>query len=124
MSNNRENNDEYHSDDWEVIKEGSLKGVSVRKDKATGDVLKINTSLCRDTERWKLMPPLDEYQSLSHLDLHKSRYLKVLHPSVGKLTNLQCLSLTRCESLEYLPDSIGELRHLEEVRFTLISFYT
>ena len=100
---------------WEQIQEGSLKGVSIFRDASTEDITKLSTGPCRDVERWKLMPPLDAYPTLIHLDLHKSRYMKIIHPSVGNLPNLKQLTITRCENLETLPDSIGQLQQLEEV---------
>ena len=88
-----------------------LKGFSVVKE---GDaVVKISTRDCRDVQRWKLMPPMDEYAATVSLDLHKSRYLTKMHPSVGNMSNLRELLLTRCEQLESLPSSIGNLLQLE-----------
>lgn len=97
--------------DNEKSQEDALKGCSLVKDGTT--IVKISTHDCRDVMRWKLMPPMDAYTATKSLDLHKSRYLTGLHPSVGAMSNLQELLLTRCELLESLPSSIGNLHHLE-----------
>ena len=97
--------------DDDLSQEDAFKGFTVVKDGLT--IVKISTRDCRDVLRWKLMPPMDAYAETKTLDLHKSRYLTALHPSLGAMCNLKELLLTRCELLETLPASIGNLHQLE-----------
>ena len=62
------------------------------------------------------MPSIEHYPKLQTLDLDNSRYLVELDDSVGSLTDLNRLILTRCERLERLPESLGNLHNLQEVR--------
>ena len=78
-----------------------LNGYSVIRNADNHAIVKISTRDIPDVKRWKVMPPLNqkEFASLTVLELHKSRYLTTLHPSIGQLTNLRELLLTRCEKL-------------------------
>lgn len=102
--------------DWVVVETGSMKGTKIATDKNTGMVVSLSTRQCVDAHRWLDMPSLDDYVSLRDIDLHKSRYLTSLHPSVCALVNLETLILTRCERLISLPRDIGNMTSLKEVR--------
>jgi hypothetical protein len=105
-------------------------------DQANGNIISFSTRSCTENERWKttVMPSLGSeqddddmtttdakvnrnFKTTQILDLHNSRYLIELNPTIGsQLPNLQRLLLTRCDRLQRLPDSIGSLQFLEEVR--------
>ena len=82
------------------------------------DQTHLSTHDTLDEDRWtpnnNPMPSMAEYAStLREMDLFKNRYIKELHPSICDLTNLQSLSLVRCEKLQRLPDEIGKLTNLK-----------
>lgn len=112
----------YSNLDWTLVENGKWKGVTILVDNETGHIVKLTTRSCRDAERWKVdMPELDkEFATLRLLDLHKSRYLKQLHNSVGTLHNLRSLVLTRCDGLINLPESICDLQNLQEVNMSFL----
>jgi hypothetical protein len=121
MSDDSENTMTYElvgkgDEDWVMVETGSMKGMKVAIDRYTGLVVSISARQCEDTNRWLVMPSLEDYNSLRNLDLHKSRYLTSLHHSVCTLVNLETLILTRCERLTSLPNDIGNLKNLKEVR--------
>ncbi|CAH8256681.1 unnamed protein product [Arabidopsis lyrata] len=62
----------------------------------------------------KLWEGTQMLNNLKNLDLSWSRQLKQL-PNLSNATNLERLSLTRCESLVELPLSIGNLHKLEDL---------
>jgi hypothetical protein len=114
--------------DWELVKEESssgsdewgdedlFAGITLMAEKKSGQVVFLSTRNSPDAKRWSVMPSLSCFrESLRVLDLHKSRYLKSLNDSIGELSLLNQLTLTRCSSLERLPDSIGSLSNLTEV---------
>jgi hypothetical protein len=104
-------------DDWVWVDEGSMKGLNIMVDKASGEVVSLSSRYARDSDRWREnMPSLVEYaNSLLVLDLDNCRYLVELSDSIGELSRLQRIFLTRCERLQRLPDSICSLSNLQEV---------
>jgi Leucine-rich repeat (LRR) protein len=83
---------------------------------ATDDVVvSLSSEGMRDLQRWKVMPSLEAYSQLTHLDLHKNRYMTKLDASVTNLPALKVLRLTQCAQLCQLPDAIGKLTNLEVV---------
>lgn len=104
--------------DWILLDDGAMRGMNVIVDQTTEEIVSLSTRNCRDVDRWKEgMPSLNaNFHSLQTLDLDNSRYLVGLHPTVGSLSNLRRLILTRCDRLERLPDSICSLNNLQEVR--------
>jgi Leucine-rich repeat (LRR) protein len=87
----------------------------------TGDVVvSLSSEGMRDLQRWKVMPSLEGYSQLTHLDLHKNRYMTQLDASVTKLSALKVLRLTQCAQLCELPDTIGNLTNLEVVSFPVV----
>jgi hypothetical protein len=91
-------------------------GVTLMADRQSGKVIFLSTRNSRDSDRWSLMPTVEPFkESLVIMDLHKSRYIQVLHETVGDLTSLKHLMITRCTSLRSLPESLGSLSNLEEV---------
>ena len=109
--------EEGERDDWVLLNEGKMKGTRIIVAHETGDVAVLSTRCCRDADRWRdEMPSLQSYATLQVLDLHNSRYIRSLHESVGALSSLKRLVLSRCDRLESLPESVGDLQSLEEVR--------
>lgn len=103
-------------DDWILVEDGVFRGVYIAVDGSTNEVVSLSTRKCPDSFRWRdVMPSVAEYSSLIVLDLANSRYLKLLHESVGNLKCLRVVKLTRCERLEQLPYSFSGLTNLEEV---------
>ena len=125
MATNKENTDELETavdgsyevvddDDWAMVEGGVLKGMKYEKDKEKGAVfLSLSSEFCRDVDRWREMPSLEEYPSLKKLELYKNRYIQKLHDSVCILTDLEVLSLVRCEKIHSLPMQIGNLKNLQ-----------
>jgi Leucine-rich repeat (LRR) protein len=103
--------------DWILVDKGPMKGMSIIVDQSSGEVVSLSSRYCRDPERWREnMPSPEGYStSLRTLDLDNSRYLVELSNSIGSLSRLEKLYLTRCERLERLPDSICRLANLQEV---------
>lgn len=102
--------------DWILLEDGAMKGMNIIVEQTSGEVVSLSTRNCRDSERWKEMPPLEaNFLSLQTLDLDSSRYLIALDPTIGSLMQLRRLYLTRCDRLEYIPDSICSLVNLQEV---------
>jgi hypothetical protein len=114
-----------------------MQGVTIVVEESSGDIISVSTRTCPDKDRWKslCMPILkqdnnDETHTSSSsydftttqvLDLHNSRYLHTLHPTIHiQMPQLRQLVLTRCDRLQGLPDSIGSLQCLQEVRQTKI----
>jgi Leucine-rich repeat (LRR) protein len=104
------------SSSWVLLDSGNLKGINVLVDEKSSDVVALSTRFSKDVDRWNNdMPSLREYDALQILDLHNSRYLVKLDESVMSLMNLRSLVLTNCQSLRTLPDSLGKLSNLQEV---------
>jgi hypothetical protein len=61
------------------------------------------------------MPSLEEYSALRVLDLENCRYIVELHDTVGSLSMLLRMFVTKCDRLERLPNSINCLQNLQEV---------
>lgn len=79
-------------------------------------VVAISTEDTRDSQRWQSsMPSLSSFPHLTHLDLHKNRYITELDSSVTTLVHLKLLKLSQCSKLGRLPDKIGDLKNLEVV---------
>ncbi|KAF8021086.1 hypothetical protein BT93_G1496 [Corymbia citriodora subsp. variegata] len=57
-------------------------------------------------------------KNLSSIKL-KGLCMHKLHPSIGEMASLTCLSLHRCYQLRKLPDSIGKLRSLLELNLSM-----
>lgn len=87
---------------------------------ASDRVVEMSTLTSPDTNRWRTMPSLHGLDSLTVLDLSRSRYLTELHPSVTDLKNIKTLSLVGCTGLVSLPDDIGKLKSLEIVSIALL----
>ena len=102
---------------WELVEEGSLKGVTIVVCRDTGNAISLTTSSCREEDRWEKLPAdaLRKYSSLEVLDLNKSIYLTEFDASVCQLPDLQRLLLTRCNNLCTISPSIGSLQKLTEV---------
>jgi Leucine-rich repeat (LRR) protein len=102
-------------EDWQMVDRGDFKGMKSVVDKNTGIFQSLSSEDTRDVDRWQVMPSLEEHILLRELNLYKNRYIRELHPSVSCLSNLEVLSLVRCERLTKLPDDIGNLRNLREL---------
>lgn len=102
-------------DDWTMVDGGDLYGLKSVVDKKSGTVHSLSSQDTRDVDRWLVMPSLEGHSSLKKLDLYKNRYIRELHESVCNLSNLEFLSLARCERLTALPDRIGNLQNLREL---------
>ncbi|KAF8033798.1 hypothetical protein BT93_C0148 [Corymbia citriodora subsp. variegata] len=59
-----------------------------------------------------------QLKNLSTLKLER-QCMQELHPSIGELASLTCLSLKYCYQLRKLPDSIGKLRSLLELNLSI-----
>jgi hypothetical protein len=105
----------------EELAEGEFKGLLVKKvsDANTTYVIALDSRYCRDASRWEVMPSVEKYPDLVRLDLHKSRYITIVHASVAELQKLQYLGLTRCTRLQELPPTIGRLQNLQVVGNTV-----
>jgi hypothetical protein len=103
------------------LAEGEFKGLLVKQDANSLSIIALNSQFCCDADRWELMPSVEPFPDLVKLDLHKSRYIKVVHASVAELPKLQHLGLTQCTRLQELPATIGRLHNLQVVRNTVIS---
>jgi hypothetical protein len=110
----------------EELAEGEFKGLLVKKvsDANGTSVIALDSQYCRDASRWDVMPSVEPFPDLVRLDLHKSRYIKVVHASVTELQKLQHLGLTRCTRLQELPPTIGRLQNLQVVGNTVRSMVT
>jgi hypothetical protein len=100
---------------WIVIEDGEFRGMTMITDRDTGDVVGLSARNCSNQEKRKEFPPLKDYPALKVIDLHNYRYMRSLHVSIGDLSSLERLLLTRCDLLKTLPSSIGNLKHLVEV---------
>jgi hypothetical protein len=109
------------SEGQDELTEGEFKGLLVTKDANSTSIIALDSQFCCDADRWEVMPSVEAFPDLIRLDLHKSRYIKVLHASVVKLSKLQHLGLTRCTRLQELPPTIGQLQNLQVVRNTVRS---
>lgn len=109
-----------HHDDWTMVEGEDVHGLKSVVDKKSGTIVhSLSSQDTRDVDRWLIMPSLAGYSSsLKKLDLYKNRYMKELHESVCDLSNLEFLSLVRCERLSTLPDRIGNLQNLRELDLT------
>ncbi len=105
----------------EELEQGEFKGLLVEKVwSATGtSVVALDSRYCRDASRWEVMPSVEIFPDLVQLDLHKSRYITVVHDSVTELQKLQHLGLTGCTRLQELPPTIGRLQNLQVVSNTV-----
>lgn len=114
------------TDDWVLVNEGSVleeagenrsfAAVTLMAEKKSRHTVFLSTRKTEDADRWNVMPSLECFSgSLRILDLHKSRYLQSLDDSIGDLSLLSQLLLTRCTNLKRLPSSIGKLNNLIEV---------
>ena len=108
---------------WVFVEEGSLKGVTLIVNRATGTIISLSTGSCREEDRWEKLPAdaLRKYPSLEVLDLDKSRYMTEFDASACHLPKLQRLLLTRCNNLRTISPSIGVLQNLTEVRTTVLA---
>ena len=107
-------------DDWILLDEGALKGMTIVVDKSTTEIISLSTNPCRDADRWRNgMPSVIEYHALRSLDLDSCRYIVELHDTVGSLSMLRRMLVTKCDRLERLPKSINCLHNLQEVGFLL-----
>jgi hypothetical protein len=102
----------------EELAEGDFKGLLVKKDANSTSIIALDSQFCCDADRWEVMPSVEHFPDLVKLDLHKSRYIKVVHASVTELPKLQHLGLTRCTRLQELPPTIGQLQNLQVVSNT------
>jgi hypothetical protein len=100
---------------WVLVEEGSLKGVTLMVDPASGEAISLSTRYCRDDDRFEMVPDLTSYPSLEILDLHKSRYISEFDASVCRAPGLKRLLLTRCDRLCLISPSLGSLTNLTEV---------
>jgi hypothetical protein len=106
----------------EELEDGEFKGLLVEKvSSANGAsvVVALDARYCRDASRWEVMPSVDIFPELVRLDLHKSRYITVVHDSVTELQKLQHLGLTGCTRLQELPLTLGRLQNLQVVGTTV-----
>ncbi len=100
----------------EELTEGEFKGLRVTKDaNSSTSIIALDSQFCCDADRWEVMPSVEPFPDLIRLDLHKSRYIKVLHASLVELSKLQHLGLTQCTRLQELPPKIGQLQNLQVV---------
>jgi hypothetical protein len=99
----------------EELADGEFKGLLVKKDANSTSIVALDSEFCCDADRWEVMPSVEPFPDLVRLDLHKSRYIKVVHASVSELSKLQHLGLTRCTRLQELPLTIGQLQNLQVV---------
>jgi hypothetical protein len=109
------------SEGQDKLTEGEFKGLVATKDANSTSIIALDAQFCCDADRWEVMPSVEPFPDLIKLDLHKSRYIKVLHASVVELSKLQHLGLTRCTRLQEIPPTIGQLQNLQVVRNTLRS---
>jgi hypothetical protein len=105
----------------EEFADGEFKGLLVKKDANRTSIIELDSQYCCDADRWEVMPSVEPFPDLVRLDLHKSRYIKVVHASVAELPKLQHLGLTRCTRLQELPPTIGQLQNLQVVSNTVRS---
>ena len=103
------------SENWILLEDGALKGLTLVADKDSGDIVCLSSRNCSDLDRRTVMPSLKDYSSLKVVDLDGYRYVTTLDESIGDVTELRRLSLTRCSLLKTLPSSIGNLQNLTEV---------
>ena len=77
-----------------VVGEDEFQDVSMLADRKSRKVVVLSTRNTHNANRWSDMPPMDSFaDSLMVLDLHKSKYLRSLHESVGDLSCLKRLFL-------------------------------
>lgn len=111
---------DFVSDEEDDEDKDPFQGITLMADRNTGRIVLLSTRTTKGADRWSVMPSMEQFKnSLLVLDLHKSRYLRNLDPSIGDLAFLDRLLLTRCSSLRELPDTIGKLSNLTEVRMLL-----
>jgi hypothetical protein len=119
------------NNNWVLLEQDSdvMKGTTIIVEQSSGNIYSISTRACPDKDRWKslIMPPfylnndetnttLTDFTTVQVLDLHNSRYITELHPTIHvQLPNLRQLLLTRCDRLKLLPESICSLQFLQEV---------
>jgi protein gp37 len=105
------------AEDEELV-EGEFKGLTVKKGSSASStcVVALDSRSCCDVDRWEVMPSVKDFPDLVRLDLHKSRYITVVHESVTELQQLQYLGLTRCTRLKEIPPTIDRLQNLQVVR--------
>lgn len=119
------------NNNWVLLEQDSdvMKGTTIIVEQSSGNIYSISTRGCPDKDRWKslTMPPLhpnndetdttlNDFTTTQVLDLHNSRYISELHPTIHiQLPNLQQLLLTRCDRLQVLPESMCSLQFLQEV---------
>jgi hypothetical protein len=103
----------HGSEGQDELTEGEFKGLLATKDANSASIIALDSQFCCDADRWEVMPSVEAFPDLIRLDLHKSRYIKVLHASVVELSKLQHLSLTRCTRLQEIPPTIGQLHNLQ-----------
>jgi hypothetical protein len=101
---------------WIVVEEGDFKGMTMITDRSSGDVIGLSARSCSNQEKKSELPNLKEFSSLKVIDLHNYRYMTSLHDSIGDLSSLERLVLTRCDLLKKLPSTICHLKNLVEVR--------
>jgi hypothetical protein len=100
---------------WIVGEEGELKGMTMIADRESGDVVCVSSRSCKNEDKRRTMPSLEDHTALKVVDFHNYRYMRTLHDSIGELPTLERLVLSRCDSLRTLPPSIGKLHNLVEV---------
>lgn len=115
-SANTSTSNQGNGDDWILVGEGDLKGVTLVVHRGSGETYSFSTRSCREEDRWEQqVPDLSDYPSLEILDLHKSRYIHEFDASVVCGGKLRRLLLTRCDHLRTISPSIGSLQNLLEL---------
>jgi hypothetical protein len=104
-----------NASEGEELADGAFKGLLAKKDANSTSIIALDSQFCCDADRWEVMPSVEPFPDLVSLDLHKSRYIKVVHASVTELPKLQHLGLTQCTRLQELPPKIGQLQNLQVV---------
>ena len=111
------NSSSENDDVWIVVEDGEsdLEGMTLFADRESGDIVGLSSRSCSNEQKRRSLPSLEEHPHLRVVDLHNYRFMKDIHESIGNLTGLQRLVLSRCDSLTKLPASIGSLDRLVEV---------
>jgi hypothetical protein len=111
------NSSSGNDDVWIVVEDGEsdLEGMTLFADRESGDIVGLSSRSCSNEQKRRSLPSLGEHPHLREVDLHNYRYMKDIHESIGNLTGLQRLILSRCDSLTKLPAAIGSLDRLVEV---------
>ena len=106
-----------NDDVWIVVEdeEPELEGMTLVADRESGDIVFLSSRSCSNEQKRRSMPSLKEYPFLKVVDLHNYRHMRDLHETIGDLSVLQRLILSRCDLLQTLPASIGSLDRLVEV---------